>query len=383
MSYSDGIGGAPVPGPSSSRYIGSWRSAGGTPISALNRVRRGRALFGRDAGAFSAPEPGRSGFLGGGRAASGSNALDGSNARGRTGAVGDGKMEFVDALEDIFQRRSIPKPATCSEVRNLPQFFKQYERYALTHYGRDMSLWFLGIGEFVSGEVEQIVNSFGGDVDYLRFKERVNNEFVREEKVTGESYKNILELKRNIGESLRCFRLRAEGKVNKIETREDNRKALLLCALRNNVNKDVLTQIDLQLSSTPDYSVSKFLDIFEAVDRTLGNRPQQFASDSVINVVGSGREVDQKVNSVICYNCDQPGHISRDCSLPRKCFKCKNRGHFAKDCPQNQAPKQYSRGETECSFCGGKGHIMKGCTEFRDMLMSINGNGVHKDGRLN
>jgi cellular nucleic acid-binding protein len=45
----------------------------------------------------------------------------------------------------------------------------------------------------------------------------------------------------------------------------------------------------------------------------------------------------------ICYNCNRPGHQSRDCKLPRKrrmhsgdyCARCRHPGHLAKDCSLN------------------------------------------------
>jgi len=58
----------------------------------------------------------------------------------------------------------------------------------------------------------------------------------------------------------------------------------------------------------------------------------------------------------VCYNCNKPGHVSRDCTEPRannfggggfrggrgggggggggNCYRCSKPGHFARDCPE-------------------------------------------------
>ena len=52
---------------------------------------------------------------------------------------------------------------------------------------------------------------------------------------------------------------------------------------------------------------------------------------------------------VTCYNCNQEGHMSRDCTKDRvdrnerrggggggDCYKCGKPGHFARECPENE-----------------------------------------------
>ena len=53
-----------------------------------------------------------------------------------------------------------------------------------------------------------------------------------------------------------------------------------------------------------------------------------------------------------CRNCEQEGHMSRECPEPRNpatvtCRNCEKVGHFSKDCDQ---PRDYSK--VQCRNCG-------------------------------
>ncbi len=57
---------------------------------------------------------------------------------------------------------------------------------------------------------------------------------------------------------------------------------------------------------------------------------------------------EQKVDK-LCYNCDSPDHIQRQCPDPQKndiCYKCNETGHWARQCknPRSYKPRNYSNG---------------------------------------
>ena len=51
-----------------------------------------------------------------------------------------------------------------------------------------------------------------------------------------------------------------------------------------------------------------------------------------------GEPIDVPMRQVKCYNCEEEGHIQRDCPHPRKvtCYACKEEGHIQRNCPQRR-----------------------------------------------
>lgn len=48
-------------------------------------------------------------------------------------------------------------------------------------------------------------------------------------------------------------------------------------------------------------------------------------------------EVDKVGQPLRCYNCQKPGHMAKDCRVPkkketRKCYNCGLEGHLSKNC---------------------------------------------------
>lgn len=70
---------------------------------------------------------------------------------------------------------------------------------------------------------------------------------------------------------------------------------------------------------------------------------------------------------LICYNCQQPGHLASNCSEPRKpratCYSCGKPGHYANRCP-----------EVVCRTCGKKGHTAQRCADAARIAMVSGGN---------
>src|SRR6266496_1908974 len=52
----------------------------------------------------------------------------------------------------------------------------------------------------------------------------------------------------------------------------------------------------------------------------------------------------------ICFNCQNEGHMAKDCNMPTRCGNCKRNGHTWKECPS-----------IKCAKCGEKGHVAGNC----------------------
>lgn len=97
-----------------------------------------------------------------------------------------------------------------------------------------------------------------------------------------------------------------------------------------------------------------------------------------------------------CYNCDQAGHMSRDCKRPRACFICGVPGHVARQCKLNKetSSKQEVAVESktnaeedhknhkvreECLNCGKIGHRLKDCANAKKCFICGVMNHVARD----
>jgi Zinc knuckle len=96
------------------------------------------------------------------------------------------------------------------------------------------------------------------------------------------------------------------------------------------------------------------------------NQPGHYSSNCTRPKKGSITP-SRSSSSAICYNCNQPGHYSSNCTRPKKgsmtpsrsssnatCYNCNQRGHYSRDCT---SPKK----RRECFKCGAVGHYANAC----------------------
>jgi RNA recognition motif-containing protein len=69
---------------------------------------------------------------------------------------------------------------------------------------------------------------------------------------------------------------------------------------------------------------------------------------------------------LLCFRCNQPGHIARDCAHSRRvCFECGSEDHLSADCPKKSGGDLKAalkkRGQV-CFKCGDPNHLANHCT---------------------
>ncbi|KAK2704360.1 ATP-dependent RNA helicase vasa-like isoform X2 [Artemia franciscana] len=100
---------------------------------------------------------------------------------------------------------------------------------------------------------------------------------------------------------------------------------------------------------------------------------------------GSGRGGRGEGSSGKCFNCNQEGHMSRECTQPRAergggrgggrggsraCYNCNQEGHMSQECTEPRAERGGGRGggrggSRACFNCQQEGHRASDCTEPR------------------
>lgn len=115
------------------------------------------------------------------------------------------------------------------------------------------------------------------------------------------------------------------------------------------------------------------------VDWSISNKDLQAQICNYASVRRSGVRYYTADKNLTCRNCGRPGHLSKNCPIPKKtppCCLCAERGHLQNTCPARYClncclPGHYFRECLErsywnkhCSRCDMKGHYADACPEI-------------------
>ena len=74
-------------------------------------------------------------------------------------------------------------------------------------------------------------------------------------------------------------------------------------------------------------AVQKPIDRVEALMEQVAALTEQIAA-----ITTNQRSSRQPARLPVCFRCNQPGHVQRNCPRARRCYTCGRVGHFARDC---------------------------------------------------
>ena len=233
-------------------------------------------------------------------------------------------------------------------------------------------------------------------VGYDEVKQKLLSEFVVETGVTGKLFTDLLDITLKENESLRCFLIRLQSMSVKIPADDAGKDALILTALGRNLDSQVLYQIDLQQgtqSVSPREFVQKAEAIIEAmkaanvltkkvpkIERILTTEPQKFERFESFSGEENSRRKQNSVQGFQCYNCEEYGHIARNCPKNSSlcCYGCGKMGHILRNCVNKNCNTNGRMYGVTCGFCGVSGRAMMNCKDFVEFRSLLKENTVER-----
>lgn len=76
-------------------------------------------------------------------------------------------------------------------------------------------------------------------------------------------------------------------------------------------------------------AVQQPIDRVEALTEQVAALTEQIAA-----ITANQRNARQPARLLVCFRCNQPGHVQRNCPKSKRCYTCGRVGHFARDCRQ-------------------------------------------------
>ena len=119
-----------------------------------------------------------------------------------------------EAISKITVKK-IPPPAIFSGVGKIEDFFIEFDRYANNMYPDDEQLYLAVLPSFLEGESKQMKVAFGNrkGVTYRKVKDRLLSDLEDKRGLAADLCAKIFALKREPGESLKCYLIKLEAEA--------------------------------------------------------------------------------------------------------------------------------------------------------------------------
>ena len=250
------------------------------------------------------------------------------------------------------QKPRVPPPKICDGVNyEVVDFYFFFERFATAVYGDDKVSWLQVLPDFLSGNLRDIVDSFGINQYYTY--DQVKEIVIEHSKVTsslgGSEYFDFFRASRREGETLLCFSIRLLNLARKTPgTTSQFRHLLVRDKLYECLPLEIRNKLDVHycLKEEGDISIEDFVGnatILEKCSQSISPPlpsplPTMQNSPAVFSVNSCKRHT-QPLRTRKCWRCGSPKHLKNACPRLRpgrlaKGYTSQGRSRFAQNCPR-------------------------------------------------
>ena len=93
-----------------------------------------------------------------------------------------------------------------------------------------------------------------------------------------------------------------------------------------------MQQAKLLMTIDAENPGEKLAAVQQPIDRVEALTEQVAALTEQVAAMATNQRTSQQPAILLCFRCNQPGHVQRNCPRLKQCFNCGRMGHLAKDC---------------------------------------------------